>query len=65
MDGANPWAWPLTHPQHREVSLADVLLALGLIALLGSLLRYWLSDFDVEAAHRSMGVLVLNVSCRP
>jgi hypothetical protein len=61
MDGAKPWAWPLTHPHHREVSLADVLLALGLIALLGSLLRYWLTDFDVEAARRNIGVLVLNV----
>jgi predicted permease len=41
--------------------VADVLLALGLMALLGSLLRYWLPDFDVEAARRSIGVLVLNV----
>ncbi|MEB3209389.1 MAG: AEC family transporter [Synechococcus sp.] len=41
--------------------MADVLLALGLLALLGSLLRYWLPDFDVEAARRSIGVLVLNV----
>ncbi len=41
--------------------MADVLLALGLMALLGSLLRYWLPDFDVESARRSIGVLVLNV----
>ena len=41
--------------------MADVLLALGLMALLGSLLRYWLPNFDVEAARRSIGVLVLNV----
>ena len=41
--------------------MADVLLALGLMALLGSLLRYWLPDFDVETARRSIGVLVLNV----
>lgn len=44
--------------------MADVLLALGLIALLGSLLRYLISDLDVEAARRMIGVLVLNV-CLP
>jgi predicted permease len=41
--------------------LSDVLLALGLIALVGSLLRYVFRDLDVEAARRTIGVLVLNV----
>jgi predicted permease len=55
------------HAQAGEDDSADppqmtpVLLALGLIALIGSLLRYVVADLDVEAARRSIGVLVLNV----
>ncbi len=41
--------------------MAGFLLALGLIALVGSLLRYVLVDLDVEAARRTIGLLVLNV----
>jgi hypothetical protein len=41
--------------------MAGVLLALGLIALVGSLLRYLLVNLDVEAARRIIGLLVLNV----
>ena len=41
--------------------MTEVLLALGLIALVGSLLRYLFLDLDVEAARRTIGMLVLNV----
>ena len=41
--------------------MTEVLLALGLITLVGSLLRYLFLDLDVEAARRTIGMLVLNV----
>lgn len=41
--------------------MATVLLALGLIACIGSILRYLLHDLDVEMARRVIGDLVLNI----
>jgi predicted permease len=41
--------------------MASVLLALGLIAGIGSVLRYLLPDLDGELARRTIGTLVLNV----
>ena len=41
--------------------MATVLLALGVIAFIGSVLRYLIQDFDSEKARRTIGSLVLNV----
>lgn len=43
--------------------MAEVLLGLALIELLGILLCYLIRDLDVEAARRIIAVLVLNVFC--
>ena len=41
--------------------VATVFLALGLIALIGSLVHWWLPDLDVALTRRVAGELVINV----
>jgi predicted permease len=41
--------------------VATVFLALGLIALIGSLVHWWLPDLDVALTRRVAGQLVINV----